>query len=373
MTADALSVLLIEDNPNDAMLVERYLRNAETPLLPEAVSVRHEETLTAGVDALDDETDLLLLDLGLPESEGLETFERVDSQGVDVPVIVLTGLTDDQAAVEVLKRGAQDFLKKGNIDEERLVKSIRYALERQEQKSRLRTTNEQLEVLNRILRHDLRNDLQIQQFRAESLQRRLSESEIPDNVEDDLEKIVESNRHMVELTENSKEYLEFISGAQDVVTREPVRLDTLLETELSKARSIHDEVVFDGEDALPTVSVYANEMLTSVFRNLLNNAVTHSTRDTPEVRVTVDDGNETTRVTVADNGPGIPDEKKTAIFGKGELGLESPGTGIGLYLVYTLVTAFQGRVWVEDNDPNGSRFVVELETADTQPGWANGS
>jgi signal transduction histidine kinase len=70
------------------------------------------------------------------------------------------------------------------------------------------------------------------------------------------------------------------------------------------------------------------------------------------------------RVEIADNGPGIPDSRKETIFGKGESGLESAGTGIGLYLVDSLVEAPGGDVWVEDNDPAGSRFVVELPTAE---------
>ena len=70
-------------------------------------------------------------------------------------------------------------------------------------------------------------------------------------------------------------------------------------------------------------------------------------------------GEESTTVRVADNGPGIPDTQKETIFGKGEKGLDSPGTGLGLYLVRTLVKQYGGAVWVEDNDPEGSVFVVE--------------
>ena len=73
---------------------------------------------------------------------------------------------------------------------------------------------------------------------------------------------------------------------------------------------------------------------------------------------------ETVRVTIADNGPGIPDEQKRTVFGKGEKGVDSPGTGIGLYLVETLVDQFGGDVWIEDNDPKGSVFVVELPKAE---------
>jgi sensor histidine kinase regulating citrate/malate metabolism len=69
-------------------------------------------------------------------------------------------------------------------------------------------------------------------------------------------------------------------------------------------------------------------------------------------------------VKIADNGPGIPDELKDDVFGKGESGFESSGTGIGLYLVNRLVTGYGGDIWVEDNAPTGAIFVAELPKAD---------
>jgi signal transduction histidine kinase len=109
-------------------------------------------------------------------------------------------------------------------------------------------------------------------------------------------------------------------------------------------------------------------MLSSVFRNLLKNAVQHNDTDDPEVTVSATTGDGTVEVAVADNGPGVPDERKEEIFGQGEKGLESSGTGIGLYLVRTLVERYGGDVRVEDNDPEGSVFVVRLPTDGERPG-----
>jgi len=113
-------------------------------------------------------------------------------------------------------------------------------------------------------------------------------------------------------------------------------------------------------------------MLASVFRNLLNNAVQHNDTDAPEVTVTCEETDDRIRVRVADNGPGVPDAEKDEIFGKGEKGLDSAGSGIGLYLVSVLTRQFGGDVWVEDNEPRGAVFVVELlraegNAADDQP------
>jgi signal transduction histidine kinase len=104
-------------------------------------------------------------------------------------------------------------------------------------------------------------------------------------------------------------------------------------------------------------------MLSSVFGNLLNNAIQHNDTEAPRVSVTVETTAETVVVRVADNGPGIPVDRRDEVFGRGEKGLDSAGTGVGLYLVDRLVDAYGGSVAIEDNDPEGAVFVVELARA----------
>jgi signal transduction histidine kinase len=103
-----------------------------------------------------------------------------------------------------------------------------------------------------------------------------------------------------------------------------------------------------------------------VFRNLLNNAVQHSDRETPAVEVTADmtRGDHTAIVRIADDGPGIAPGRREAVFGKEEKGIESQGTGLGLYLVQSLVEQYGGEVWIEDNEPRGTVVVVELPIAE---------
>jgi signal transduction histidine kinase len=105
-------------------------------------------------------------------------------------------------------------------------------------------------------------------------------------------------------------------------------------------------------------------MLGSVFKNLLTNAIVHNDDPVREVTVSAAVDDDTVSVRIADNGPGIPDDRKEAIFEDGEKGLESAGTGLGLYLVETLVDRYGGGVRVEDNDPEGSVFVVDLPVLD---------
>ena len=106
-------------------------------------------------------------------------------------------------------------------------------------------------------------------------------------------------------------------------------------------------------------------MLDSVFRNLLSNAVQHNDKEVPEVSVSATTHDMRAVVRIADNGPGVPDSQKQEIFGEGEKGLDSSGTGLGLYLVQELVTHYGGEVWVEDNNPEGAVFAVELPLANT--------
>jgi signal transduction histidine kinase len=147
------------------------------------------------------------------------------------------------------------------------------------------------------------------------------------------------------------------------LTIEPVHLRSTLETELSLREDSFPDAEFVVEDGFPDVDVTANSMLSSVFRNLLNNAVQHNDTDDPVVNITGEVRNGDVELRIADNGPGIPDEQKEDLFGKGEKGLDSPGTGVGLYLVQTLVTRYGGDIWIEDNDPAGSVFIVRLPRA----------
>lgn len=134
--------------------------------------------------------------------------------------------------------------------------------------------------------------------------------------------------------------------------------------EIDAVRSTSPSATIGIEDSLPDVDVIANSMLTSVFRNLLTNAIQHSDRSVPEITVSATQRDETVRVQVADNGPGIPDGQKDDVFGKGEKGLESAGSGVGLYLVRSLVESYGGGVWIEDNEPTGAVFVIDLRYAD---------
>ncbi|MGQ3329305.1 PAS domain-containing sensor histidine kinase [Halorubrum sp. FL23] len=212
----------------------------------------------------------------------------------------------------------------------------------------------ELELLNRIVRHDIRNDMAVVLGWLELL-----ESHVDAEGEEYLRKILASGEHVVELTETARDYVETVVSDGDLSV-EPVSLRTALTTELSLREESFPEAEFAVDEPVPDVAVAADSMLSSVFRNLLNNAVQHNDKDAPFVEVSCAVRDDAVEVRIADNGPGIPDDKKEIVFGKGERGLGSPGTGIGLYLVQSLVAQYGGSVRIEDNEPTGSVFIVDL-------------
>lgn len=358
---DETKILLIEDNEGDARLIEEMLQMKGNLLddnnnLSPNFSLIHEDHLSDGLDRLESASiDIVLLDLMLPDSSGEETLDSVLQHTSEVPIVLLTGLNDREFGVNAVQRGAQDYLVKGEIDGELLVRTMRYAMERKKNERELAQRTEQLAILNQILEHDIRNDMNVVHGTGKLLRDTLDDPE----KEEYVDRILDNSEHVVELTETVSTLLETITGEQDP-NLEPVKAGCVLESELRKIRTSHDDASFVVEGSIPDVTVRANNMLSSVFSNLLNNAVQHNNSDDPRVELSVESRDETVVVRIADDGPGIPDDQKNGIFGRGEQGLDSSGTGIGLYLVDTLVEQYGGTVRVEDNDPNGAVFVVEL-------------
>ncbi|OYR55660.1 sensor histidine kinase [Halorubrum halodurans] len=245
----------------------------------------------------------------------------------------------------------------GGVPTGRLV-TLTDVTDREAYRRRLETKTEQLEALNRVVRHDIRNDMAVILGWMETF-----EGRVDDDLEPVLDRVLRKGAHVVELTETAREFIESLSAAEATNLR-PVDVRETVDTELAAVRESFPDATFRVDGEIPDVRVRGNGMLSSVLRNLLENAVRHNDGATPEVTVAVETAGESVRISVRDDGPGIPDERKRAVFGKGEKGLDSPGTGIGLYLVHVLTSQFGGEVWVEDNDPEGSVFVVELVNAD---------
>jgi two-component system, cell cycle response regulator len=134
MEKEQIRVLLVEDNPGDARLIREALKDA----LNFEFHLQHVERLGDALRYLVEESyGVVLLDLSLPDAHGLDTLRQAHSAAPDVPIVVLTGLNDEMLAVRSVQAGAQDYLVKGQIDGNLLVRAMRYAIERNRMRAAL--------------------------------------------------------------------------------------------------------------------------------------------------------------------------------------------------------------------------------------------
>ena len=141
---EKLRLLVVEDNPADAEFIQEMLPE----IGPLSFQIESVSRLSAALTRLErKDIDLVLLDLGLPDSQGLETFHKLWKAAPDVPVVVLSGTNDHELAVSAVRDGAQDYLVKGQIGAGLLARAARYAFERQKTAEALRESEEQFRAM----------------------------------------------------------------------------------------------------------------------------------------------------------------------------------------------------------------------------------
>lgn len=239
----------------------------------------------------------------------------------------------------------------------RLGGFVRDITEQTRQRRERERKREKLEVLNQVVRHDLRNEMQIVRGRAELLK-----SHVDDAGQTHLDDIFVSVTEAIDLTTTARDLTETMLN--DGAEKRPISVNDVVRSAVETIRARHEATAITVFGLNQDVRVMADDMLESVLHNLLQNSILHNDSDLPEVEITVEEREDTVLLSVADNGPSIPDERKEVIFGRGEKGLKSSGTGLGLYLARTLVEQYEGEIWVEDGAPAGSVFRLELPRAD---------
>jgi len=356
-------VLTLVSDPGNREVLEDWLDNHET---------YRQVSRDADVRAADFECCLLDGEMLFEHREAL--LEREASEGGILPYLLLV---PDVAHGEIRAQlesespdlwTAIDGLIDMPVSEERLTERVETVLRLREQSIAVNQQREQLDVLNRVLRHDIRNDIHVILAWAENL-----EEEVSSDGQQSIEKILQAGNHVVELTTSAHDIAEMIHG-EGTPDLSAVSLDRILTDELEKRRQTHPRADISMPDPpSPETRVLANEMLSSVFRNLVNNATQHNDADEPSVTVTVEEQDDRVSVVVVDNGPGIAEAQRDRLFEEGEQGMDSEGTGMGLFLVQRLVESYGGDVWIKDRsttaddggmDPErGTEFVVELPKA----------
>ncbi len=149
MAGQTIHVLLVEDNPGDARLLQEYLREDSFVNF----QFQPAECLAEALTALQDKQfDVVLLDLTLPDSAGFETFTALHAQSPMLPFVVMTGLDDENLALQALKHGAQDYLVKGQFrDSHLLSRAVRYAIERKRIQFELQERERQFQAQAQLL------------------------------------------------------------------------------------------------------------------------------------------------------------------------------------------------------------------------------
>lgn len=205
-----------------------------------------------------------------------------------------------------------------------------------------------LRFLNRSLRHNVLNSINVIDGYAD----RLAEHCDSESASRYVGTIRERAERITTLVRNTRVLVRRIGDHRRI---EPTCATHVLETEIERLRSVSPdaEITAELED---DVYVRGDELLASVFENVLTNVIEHAREGTPRLEISLTSKDGTATVRVADEGPGIPDDEKETVFEPGTYG----DAGLGLYLVDALVTDYGGDVRLEDNDPQGTVVTIEL-------------
>ena len=361
-TRDTVRVLAVEDNPGDLGLVREYLR--ETVM--GRYLIESAKKLSSAESTLENNAfDVILLDLDLPDSNGLETFTRLHARFPKVPIVILTGSPNEMTAARAINGGAQDYLFKNDISSGNLSHAIIFAIERKRIEQELMEEKGRAELYLDLLTHDISNHITAAMGYLQLAEMRLT-------LEEKDKKLIgvpmRELRNSSELIANVRN----IQRLEDERNRgEPANLYHMLE------ELVQEYEHPPGRDAIIVLTCQdhgphrVSSLLKDAFGNIISNAIKHSTG---ALQVNIDlmagcqDGGAHCQVSIEDNGPGIPDELKVKVFDRSTRGLTKvAGLGLGLYLVKRLVEDQGGKVWVEDrvagDHAKGARFVVSLPSS----------
>jgi signal transduction histidine kinase len=414
MKGAPVKILLVEDSASDAALLQESL--AETG--NGEFDFTHVESWTeAGEHLRQHPFDVLLLDLSLPDITGRETFLRARSEAPHLPIVVLTGETNEALGLEAVRHGVQDYLIKGQAYSRQTCRAIRYAIERKQVEDALKRTEEALRETEQRLRqwnaelerrvaertaslaetvgdledfshsitHDLRAPLRAIRSFAQILGEECLACGRP-RAQEHIQRITSAAARMDKLIQDVLQYSRL---ARSELRLAPVETEALLRGILETYPAFQGpQVEIEIRGALPRV--LANEAaLTQCFSNLLSNAVKFVAPGTqPRVRIWAEPAKAeggarkvnagttlhasrlplrvcpVVRLWFADNGLGIPQEAQERIFKMFQrLDKSYEGTGVGLTVVRKAVEKMGGRIGLESEPGKGSRFWLELRAA----------
>ncbi|MGC2552350.1 MAG: ATP-binding protein [Candidatus Sulfotelmatobacter sp.] len=362
-----LRALLVEDNQLDAELVLRALRKHNFE-----VSARIVQDEASFTQALHSHCpDIVLADFNLPSWTGMAALDVLRREGLDIPMILVSGAVGDMTAVDCIKRGATDYVLKDGLA--RLPEAVRRALEeRQLRQSRrqaeedlarkveeLARSNADLEQFAYIASHDLQEPLRMVTAYTQLL----------------------AERYRGKLDAEADK---FIGYASEGAMRMQVLIQDLLAfSRVGRAESSDANIDCNGvmEEVLQTLSAAVQEsgavisysqlpqiqgdrtQLGQVFQNLIANAIKFRGKEPPKISVLAENKDDQWWFEVSDNGIGIPPENAGHVFEvfyRLHARSEYPGNGIGLAICKKIIERCGGRIWVESQSGSGSHFKFTL-------------
>jgi signal transduction histidine kinase len=373
-----MKILLVEDNPGDALLMKEMAGEFET-IKP---VIHHVLSLKAVKDVKDTDWDIILLDLTLEDAAGMELLTEVQEKFGNTPVIIFTGMSDGEMIRKVAGQGVQDYLMKSSVDKTLLERSILYAIwrskyfdQRVEMETALREKKNLEEInerLNRTLHQLERSNKRLEEFayvathnlRAPMVNLTSLVELYPQTGKDD--EVFEKIRFTTDqMNSTLNDLIDIALKNKQGGEKKEVRFDELLDAvKMSIAKQVEEAGAAIRPDfsAAPSI-IYPHAHLQSIMQNLLTNAIKYRELSRPlQVEVRTFREEPFICLSVKDNGIGIDLEKYGDKLFKAfqRLHLDRQGKGLGLYIIRSQVESMGGHVDVKSEPGKGTEFRVYL-------------
>lgn len=376
MNTSPINLLLVEDNSDEVVLIKEQLLHAKDIRF----NISSVSRLDAALARLNEgNINLVMLDLILPDSRGLDTFVKMHGRFPEVPIIVLTCLEDETLALRLVREGAQDYLIKGQMAAGSLIHAVRYALERhsvkqvsQEALKRLRDLSETKSQFVSEVSHEIRTPLAIiREF--VSLVRDEIVGPLNEKQRNCLESALRNCDRLTDLINRILDLARIEAGKAELHrTRvDPAALLMQFRNDfISVCQSRNQSLTLEIPDELPSAHCDVSSVQ-HILTNLLGNA--H--KFTPEggaICMRASEEGRFLRIDIKDNGSGIPAEAKEKIFEAfvqvdRQDGPGAKGTGLGLKIAKSLVELNGGCISVESTPGKGSCFSFTIPMYDKEP------
>lgn len=351
-----LNVLLIEDNVAHAELIQRYAKRSRVWQVTEVA-----RSIQGAIEKIENHTfDVALLDLHLPDSQGLHSLKELMQVADDFPWIVLTSFDNKPLALEALSLGAEDYLVKINTDAVSLERSILYAKERFETAKHHPSGSRKHERFIHTLSHDLKAPIRYLRFFSEILQDAIQKRDFQECAET-AERIHEASTKLTSLLDA---ITKFSIASKPNVHLQEVSLQSLVQQlrlflgPMIREKDANIHIVADASFQMDPVLAYL------LFQNLIQNALKYRRKEVrPQILLSVQNQDQSWRIEVEDNGIGIAQEHLSEIFEpmrQLHASDKSEGFGFGLSLCKQIVETHQGQIGVHSELGKGSIFYVVL-------------